>query len=73
MSDQNPAQALPPLSSSEVLEVLYGRRKHDLSREKPTVASQSGEITAVGPDAIWGHYNNYRSMVCLAPQSFTSH
>lgn len=61
MSDQNPAQALPPLSSSEVLEVLYGRRKRDLSREKPTVASQSGEITAVGPDAIWGHYNNYRS------------
>ena len=74
MSDQNPAQALPPLSSSEVLEVLYGRRKRDLSRRKTdggiAVRGDNGELgrTQFGVTTI-----TIDRTVCWAPQLFTSH
>ena len=64
-NQQNPAHALSPLSSSRVLEILFRRREgalpprgENVSPEK--VNSDLGAVQA-GPDAIWGHYNNYRS------------
>jgi periplasmic protein TonB len=64
------AQTLPPLSSSQVLEVLYGGRDSAASAGKKTQRGTStGNTTKqtiqknnnAGPDAIWGQYNNYRS------------
>ncbi len=67
------ANALSPLSASEVLEAHYhGRESAPRPVEVPlrVVNSEVGaepgtelgttKIPA-GPDAIWGHYNNYRS------------
>jgi TonB family protein len=64
-SHPDSAHALPPLSSSEVLEVLYRGRRHDAllpkRRGKAGSAIQTKENELAGPEAIWGQYNNYRS------------
>jgi len=68
MSDQrnslSAAHALPPLASPEVLEMLRRNR----AAHEPTVRARALPAdkdplpqTAIGPDSIWGHYNNYRS------------
>lgn len=54
----------PTLSFSQVLGVLYPGRESSVSTAKNLFADQkfrSNRETAIGPDAIWGHYNNYRS------------
>jgi TonB family protein len=55
-------RALRPLTSSQVLEVLYRQPlatpPHNVTRKK---ISKRYEAAPLGPDAIWGHYNNYRS------------
>ena len=67
---QNSAEALPPLSSSQVLEILYRDRERALLSEQESALRKnktgrarpdSREKMPVGPDAIWGHYNDYRS------------
>lgn len=62
-SPQDSAHALSPLSSSEVLEILYRDRKHAAAHNKSLEKSESQvrKDGLAGPDAIWGHYNNYRS------------
>jgi TonB family protein len=52
------SHGLPPLSSSQVLDVLYGGRDLATPQKNAATGLTRGEI---GPDAIWGHYNNYRS------------
>lgn len=61
-SPQDSAHALSPLSSSEVLEVLYGNRERAKSQKsKGQATSHVDENAPASPDAIWGQYNNYRS------------
>lgn len=67
------AQPISPISSSEikVLEVLYGDRRRPLpagytrasseSREGRPRRTRIREERPVGPEAIWGQFNNYRS------------
>jgi len=60
---QSPLPAAP-FSSSEVLNVLYRGREH-AAREKNSfprrMESMKNDTKVMGPDAIWGQYNNYRS------------
>ena len=62
---QSSSPSLPPLSSSEVLEILFADREHALPPVKvgksPYDASASRFQETTSPDAIWGQYNNYRS------------
>jgi len=69
------ASTLTPTASAGVLENLYGDGEDSMhsgiemmplpassARErKETAPSRVREQGPVGPDAIWGHYNNYRS------------
>lgn len=57
------AHALSPLSSFDSLNARYVSRQAYPSRTiKPIQRSaQVREQSQFGPDAIWGHYNNYRS------------
>ena len=59
-SQQDSAHAL---SSSEVLAILFQSRNPAVSPEKNRDKAESPlrEKGPVGPDAIWGQYNNYRS------------
>src|SRR5580692_9544820 len=56
------AHALSPLNS---FEPLYINRESSPRPERPIRpvrrSSQAREQSQLGPDAIWGHYNNYRS------------
>jgi protein TonB len=62
-TQQSPITAAPAFPSSEVLNVLY--RGRDLApRQKsisPTRMESMKNNKSMGPDAIWGQYNNYRS------------
>src|SRR5271165_3063247 len=61
---ESSAQSLPPLSSSEVLEILFVGREHVVSPDgdaRTRRGANSPRREMAGPDAIWGHYNNYRS------------
>ena len=64
---QNSAHALPRLSSFEGLNTLYSGREPYAVRERvvPAVRVRMNprmrEQKPLGPDAIWGQYNNYRS------------
>ena len=62
-TQQSPLTAAPAFPSSEVLNVLY--RGHDLApRQKSTSPRRMESMKnnkLMGPDAIWGQYNNYRS------------
>ena len=62
---QPSAHALSPLSSFESLNALYVPRQPYDGGDRTTKAvrrsSQVREQSQFGPDAIWGHYNNYRS------------
>jgi periplasmic protein TonB len=62
-SHPDSAQALPPLTSSEVLEILYRGGKHAASPIKKNMGAPTKirDKALAGPDAIWGQYNNYRS------------
>jgi TonB family protein len=54
----NSAHALAPLPAFDGLNTLYARG------QRPVVVKMNPKMRAplaVGPDAIWGHYNNYRS------------
>ncbi len=53
--------ALPPLSSSEVLEILFRGRKRAALLERRKASSPPKRDIAVGSEAIWGQFNNYRS------------
>jgi len=58
------AHALPTLSPSQVLEALYSNRgRATKQRQEQSDASRGSSSLrdGIGPDAIWGHYNNYRS------------
>jgi protein TonB len=55
------AHTLSPISSSEVLDILYGHRKRPGSPENVKMNSQPRETRPAGPEAIWGQFNNYRS------------
>jgi len=59
------APALSPLSSFDSLNALYVPRRpyEDRERAERSVrrSTQVREQSQLGPDAIWGHYNNYRS------------
>jgi periplasmic protein TonB len=57
------AHALSPLSSFDSLNARYARRQAYESRNATPVrrSPQVREKSQLGPDAIWGHYNNYRS------------
>jgi protein TonB len=58
------AQALPPLSTFDSLNTRYIPRQPYASRERALPARRSPQVreqSQFGPDAIWGHYNNYRS------------
>jgi TonB family protein len=52
------ANALFPVSSSAVLETLYEGRERSL---RPENVSSRRAQKAPAPEAIWGHFNNYRS------------
>jgi periplasmic protein TonB len=55
------AHALPLVASSQVLGVLYSSRSLPIpAKEKRKTSSPLPAVTT-GPEAIWGHYNNYRS------------
>ena len=60
---QSPLPAAP-FSSSEVLNVLHRGREH-AAREKNSfprrMERMKNDTKVMGPDAIWGQYNNYRS------------
>lgn len=62
---ESSAQSLPPLSSSEVLEILFAGKEHvaladgDARMRQESNSPRFDEIA--GAEAIWGHYNNYRS------------
>lgn len=67
-NQQSPRYATltPSSSSTAVLEALYpGRanalrpREHPTSKPSPKPLASSNKD--IGPEAIWGHYNNYRS------------
>jgi len=62
---QNSAHALPRLSSFEGLNTLYSGREPYAVRERVVAAVRMNprmrEQKPLGPDAIWGQYNNYRS------------
>jgi protein TonB len=49
------------LSSSQVLEVLYGAREAGARESGKSRSVKAQTNKAAGPDAIWGQYNNYRS------------
>jgi len=64
------AHALSPLSSFDSLNSLYvprqtydsrGRAIPQVRRGSQVRLSQVRQQSQFGPDAIWGHYNNYRS------------
>jgi periplasmic protein TonB len=55
------APALPSLSSSEVLEVLYGGSDRQIGAKASSAPKKTKEKRALGPEAIWGQFNNYRS------------
>jgi periplasmic protein TonB len=59
------APALSPLSSFDSLNALYVPRRPYEGRERAERparrSTQVREQSQLGPDAIWGHYNNYRS------------
>ncbi|MFZ0418653.1 MAG: energy transducer TonB [Candidatus Sulfotelmatobacter sp.] len=58
------AQALPPLSTFDPLNTMYVPRQPYASRERALPVRRSAQVreqSQFGPDAIWGHYNNYRS------------
>ena len=61
----NSAHALPRLSSFEGLNTLYSGREPYAVRERVVPAVRMNprmrEQKPLGPDAIWGQYNNYRS------------
>jgi len=61
---ESSAQSLPSLSSSEVLEILFASKEHAAS-DRDATARQDADVPRfeemAGPEAIWGHYNNYRS------------
>ena len=61
----NSAHALPRLSSFEGLNTLYSGREPYAVRERVVPAvrmnARMREQKPLGPDAIWGQYNNYRS------------
>src|ERR1700688_2090210 len=60
---QSPITAAPAFPSSEVLNVLF--RGHDLAPRQKSISPRRMESMknnkSMGPDAIWGQYNNYRS------------
>jgi protein TonB len=57
-----PAHELPQLSTSEVLRVLYkDRMVAPRPADRLTLQRDAHSMKSAGPDAIWGHYNNYRS------------
>lgn len=55
------AHALSSLSSSQALETLYTGLRCAVSSDTEKARSAIEKAGPVGPDAIWGHYNNYRS------------
>ena len=61
----NSAHALSTLSSFEGLKTSYSVREPYAARERviPVVKMnpRTRQQQPLGPDAIWGHYNNYRS------------
>jgi periplasmic protein TonB len=61
----NSAHALSTLSSFEGLKTSYSVREPYPARERFIPAAKMNSRTRrqapLGPDAIWGHYNNYRS------------
>jgi TonB family protein len=62
MSSQRTPLPAAPFPSSEVLNALY--RGRDNSPRRATNSSKKTDGMKkenLGPDAIWGHYNNYRS------------
>jgi protein TonB len=56
-------QTLSALPSSELPGVLYGGRDRAVDRKQVGVIRQTtgNAKRALGPDAIWGQFNNYRS------------
>jgi protein TonB len=56
-------QTLSALPSSELSGVLYGGRDRAVDRKQVGVIRQTtgNAKRALGPDAIWGQFNNYRS------------
>ncbi|MGA7590377.1 MAG: hypothetical protein WBW02_07685, partial [Candidatus Sulfotelmatobacter sp.] len=61
----NSAHALPALSSFEGVKTSYsGREPYAVREPAIPVVKMNPRIRQPqpqGPDAIWGHYNNYRS------------
>ncbi len=60
-SQQSSAHTLSSLSSPQALETLYTGRRRVVPLETAEARSAMERVSPVGPDAIWGHYNNYRS------------
>ena len=62
-TQESPLTAAPAFPSSEVLNVLY--RGRDLAPRQKSISPRRMESMKnnklMGPDAIWGQYNNYRS------------
>ena len=62
---QTSAHALPPLPSYAALDTLYAGREPNAVRERIIPVAKMNAKTRdqkpLGPDAIWGQYNNYRS------------
>jgi periplasmic protein TonB len=58
-SSNSAIRNLSPLASSEVLDGLYRGRERVVERNKLRSSAQKSK--ALGPDAIWGQFNNYRS------------
>ncbi len=58
-----PDQVMFPLSSSEAIDAAKGHAPNTVrgSALSARMATESRTNTVQGPDAIWGHYNNYRS------------